>query len=372
MDPIVTFVVPCYKLGHLLKACVDSILEQTFTELEVLIMDDCSPDQTPEVAQSFSDARVKHIRNEVNLGHLRNYNKGIAMARGKYIWLISADDRLRRPYVLERYVALMEQHPEVGYVFCPGMDLVEGEETGVLQYSVHGDRDTIFKGAEFLEKLVFANTIVAPSGMVRRECYDITMFPLDMPWAGDWYLWCIFAFHYDVGYFAEPMVCYRRHTVSMTGQLMNGNLRDCSRQDVVMPWLMKQKAEARGYRALIAPCLLSAAREYARSVATRRYRTSQRFMTLEEFEQSLAENTSDPAERAFVRRNMFVAAADLYVWQEEYALARSFYLRSLRESPWLLRSWLRFFVLSLGNVGIRLRKAFLAIRRTRTQHASGG
>src|SRR6266853_4290713 len=88
--PTVSFIVLCYKLAHLLPECVNSILSQTYFDFEVLIMDDCLPDNTPEVAQSFADPRVRHIRNDPNLGHLRNYNKGIAMAHGKYIWLISA------------------------------------------------------------------------------------------------------------------------------------------------------------------------------------------------------------------------------------------------------------------------------------------
>src|SRR6266550_3100148 len=108
MTPIVSFVVPCYKLAHLLRECVDSILCQTFGNLEVLIMDDCSPDKTSEVAQSFRDSRVRYIRNESNLGHLRNYNKGISLTQGKYVWLISADDYLRRAYILEKYVNLLE------------------------------------------------------------------------------------------------------------------------------------------------------------------------------------------------------------------------------------------------------------------------
>src|SRR5437016_5697097 len=100
--PRVTFVVPCYKLGHLLAECLKSILAQTYRDFEVLVMDDCSPDDTAEVARSFHDPRVKHIRNEPNLGHLRNYNRGLDLAEGEYIWLVSADDRLRKPYVLER------------------------------------------------------------------------------------------------------------------------------------------------------------------------------------------------------------------------------------------------------------------------------
>src|ERR1700687_5683815 len=124
--PTISFVIPCYKLAHFLNECVDSILGQTYADYEILIMDDCSPDNTSEVANSFHDPRVKCIRNNDNLGHLRNYNKGIRLSRGRYIWLVSADDRLRHSYALERYVQVMASHPEVGYTFCPGMGLRNG------------------------------------------------------------------------------------------------------------------------------------------------------------------------------------------------------------------------------------------------------
>ena len=86
-NPIVSFVVPCYKLADFLPECINSILSQSFSSLEVLIMDDCSPDHTSDVARSFNDTRVKYIRNDHNLGAIRNYNKGIKLFRGKYIGL---------------------------------------------------------------------------------------------------------------------------------------------------------------------------------------------------------------------------------------------------------------------------------------------
>jgi glycosyltransferase involved in cell wall biosynthesis len=125
-------------------------LKQTYGDYEVLIMDDCSPDQTPEVARLFRDQRVRHIRNEKNLGHLRNYNKGIGLSRGKYVWLISADDCLRYAYTLGRYVQFMEERPEVGYVFSPAVRLQDDQETEVVSWSIHGDHDAIFKGHTFL------------------------------------------------------------------------------------------------------------------------------------------------------------------------------------------------------------------------------
>ncbi len=118
--PKVSFVVPCYKLAHLLPQCIDSILSQTYADFEILVMNDRSPDNTEEVATSYDDPRVIHVLNEKNLGHLNNYNKGIGMCRGDFIWLISADDYLRSPEILQKYVTLMEAHPRIGYAICPG------------------------------------------------------------------------------------------------------------------------------------------------------------------------------------------------------------------------------------------------------------
>ena len=88
MSPKVTFVIPCYNLAHFLQTCVNSILAQTYGEFEILIMDDCSPDSTPEVIRCFDDPRIRYVRNAVNLGHLANYNKGIELARGKRFFLV--------------------------------------------------------------------------------------------------------------------------------------------------------------------------------------------------------------------------------------------------------------------------------------------
>src|SRR6185437_6795665 len=275
MDPKVSFVVPCYKLAHLLRECVNSILSQTYKDFEVLIMDDCSPDTTAEVAASFNDSRVQHVRNQANLGHIANYNKGIGLSRGKYVWLISADDCLRRPYLLEKYVNVMEAHPEVGFAFCPAVKLRDGKEVGTCDYSVISNHDSIFPGPELLRKLVHENIIVAASGLVRRQCYDKAgMFPLDMPWGGDWYLWCSFALISDAAYFAEPMVCYREHQLSMTNLLMDQDLKACSSDDISIPWAIKRKAESAGFQEVVKSCLQAIAGEYARHIASKRYRTS--------------------------------------------------------------------------------------------------
>src|SRR5262249_19075696 len=176
--PTVSFIVLCYKLAHLLPECVSSILSQTYDDFELLVMDDCSPDNTAEVAKSFGDPRVKYIRNQRNLGVLGNENEGVRLSRGKYVWIISADDYLRRPYITQRYVELMEKNPRVGYAFCSGVSVRNGREMEVLSYSKYRDQDEIVHGHALLRDLLYGNFVLAASVMVRRECYEkISMYP---------------------------------------------------------------------------------------------------------------------------------------------------------------------------------------------------
>jgi glycosyltransferase involved in cell wall biosynthesis len=360
-QPTVSFVVPCYKLAHLLRECVDSILRQSYGELEVLIMDDCSPDNTPEVAQSFRDPRVQHIRNDPNLGALRNYNKGIAMSRGKYIWLISADDYLRSPDVLRRYVGLMDAQPNVGFVFCPGIGVLDSQETGLVDYSTFGESDRVVPGHDFLKTLLNGNLVLAPAVMARRECYEkITNFPtnliwagerVDLIWGGDWLIWLAISLHHDVGYFAEPMVCYREHEGAMTSILTEVAIRNCFLADVGVPWMIKQMADKLGYPAVARDCLQAVAVEYARHVIGKPYRMSKSTVSEQDFEDSLVRNTDDEAERAWVRARTYTAIGDWKFAAGDMVEARRCYGEAVRNDPCYTMAQVKRLLLALGKPG---------------------
>jgi glycosyltransferase involved in cell wall biosynthesis len=363
-SPTVSFIVPCYKLAHLLPECINSILCQSYADFEVLVMDDCSPDNTPEVACSFEDRRVQHIRNEPNLGHLRNYNKGIRLARGKYIWLISADDYLRSREILRRYVEVLEAEAQVGYAFCPGFGVGALFDTQIMgRYSARNDRDRVLPGHVLLKKLLRANFVLAASGMARRECYDkISLFPLDMPWAGDWYLWSVFALHFDVAYFSEPMVCYRKHELSMTNALFQKSARICCEEDVAVLWRVKEKADdARLFNAST-ECLNALGEVYARNIASTRYGMSSPSVTFEEFEDSLSRHDAIETERTRVRARVYAAMGNEYYWQGDFPLARKFYRMALAKDPWQGSLYLKALLLHSGRLGERLRNAIYSFR----------
>lgn len=368
--PTVSFVVPCYKLGHFLAECVGSILSQTYLNFEVLIMDDGSPDNTAEVAKSFEDHRVKYIRNDRNLGLVNNFNRGIELSRGRYVWIISADDYLRRPYALERYVELMERHPGVGYTFCPAVKVEGGKETGVQE--PYG-KNRIIRGHVFLKPLLAGNLILAPTAMARRECYErMGFFPtravwageeLDFSWAQDWYLWCLFALSFDVGYFAEPMVCYRLHSLSVTSSLTHhDNVARCVAADIAVPWLIRQKAIECGFRKVPRYCLQGIAQAYGAHLTSKQYRSSSSTMTADQFEESLCRSTDSEAERNWIRARTFAAMGDILFWRGDFGTARTLYARGLQKDWRMLRVRLKLFLLSLGPVGRYLRGFVLMLR----------
>lgn len=380
--PKVSFVVPCYKLAHLLPECIGSILAQTFQDYEIIILDDCSPDETPLVAGRFTDPRVRYVRHPRNLGHLRNYNSGIEISRGEYVWLISADDRLRRPYILERYLDLAERHPEIGFVFCPGMGLRANEETNLLGSC--GDVDAVLPGRQFLhEKLLERNFILAASGMVRKRMYiEHGGFPLDLPYAGDWYLWCLFSLHGDVGYLAEPMVCYRDHDLSMTRILSADGVRRLLSDGFAVRWRIARAAERTGCDGLAAKACDLLVENYAHFLAggdpgaLRGDEETERgvepvHLSPADVEQSVLRHADVASTGLRVLTRSLVLGGDLALQRGDRPLAASLYSAALRSKPSSLEALSKSVLLRLGSVGDVLRR-HLARRRRRDGRAPAG
>lgn len=166
-------VVPVFNGADHLRESLESILAQTYPDLEVLVMDDASTDATPDVIASFGD-RVRGIRQATNKGIYGNTNDGIAAASGEYIAFYHADD-LYDPAIVSSEVEFLERHPEVGAVFCKDI-LVDasGNEFGRVELppEVRGEAPLDF-AAVFNALLTHKNPFLrCPSAMVRKRVYD--------------------------------------------------------------------------------------------------------------------------------------------------------------------------------------------------------
>jgi glycosyltransferase involved in cell wall biosynthesis len=308
-----------------------------------------------------------YIRNEENLGHLRNYNKGIGLSRGKYVWLISADDRLRHSYVLDRYVHFMNGHPAVGYVFCPGIGLQNGVETELLNYYYYGAKDKIFNGREFVATVLRNGTgILSPSVMVRRNCYEtVSMFPLDMPHQGDVFLWFRWALEYDVAYLSEPMVNYRSHDLSMMKDFLSRRGEIAFQDEVNVLWRIKRKAEQKDLKKLARRIEHFIGSTYARAAAVSMYgkEYSAWPMSVTECDNALRRNCDTPSEFKRIRASFDAHMADKHVWYGTVGDARKSYILALRGNWRIGYIWLKLLLTATGSLGAFLRRWRTQIRR---------
>lgn len=205
--PEVSVIMPAYNCAHTIAAAVKSALSQEI-DLEVIVINDCSPDDLDAVMESFrNDPGVVYVKNERNLGAARTRNKGVAIARGKYIAFLDSDD-LWREGKLRRQLALMESTNAV--LCCTARELMtpEGKRTG----RVIPVKETISYG-----ELLKQNSINCSSVLLRREA--ALEFPMEHEDSHEDYItWLKVLRKYGnaVG-INEPLLLYRLSTTGKSG-----------------------------------------------------------------------------------------------------------------------------------------------------------
>lgn len=188
--PSVTVVVPCYNYGKFLPECVRSVVAQDGVAVDVVIVDDASPDGSVAVAHVLANAdpRVRVLANSVNQGHIRTFEIGLAAVSGDYVLVLSADDMLT-PGSLARSVALLEAHPEVSFVYGHPVRF-SGSSPPIAATSVRSW--SIWLGPEWLGHICRrgGNPIFSPEVVMRtRTMRELAPFEARLPHTQDFYLW---------------------------------------------------------------------------------------------------------------------------------------------------------------------------------------
>lgn len=214
----VDVIVPCYRYGRFLRDCVGSVLDQPLADVRVLIIDDASPDDTPEVAAALAaeDPRVEVRRHAVNRGHIATYNEGIEWAAADYMLLLSADDFLL-PGALERAVAFLDDHSEVGFVYGRSIDHRTGEAISIPLPAPGDPPWRVLDGIEFIRSVIPVNHVATPTVVVRTALQkQLGGYREDLPHTADLEMWMRFALHARVGKLNAYQAAYRRHGASMS------------------------------------------------------------------------------------------------------------------------------------------------------------
>ncbi|HEY7073035.1 MAG TPA: glycosyltransferase family 2 protein [Acidimicrobiales bacterium] len=227
--PTVSVIVPCYNYAEFLPRCVASILDQPGVDVSVLVIDDCSSDDTPEVAARLAaqDPRVEVRRHEVNRGHIATYNEGLEWATGDFIVLISADDLLT-PGSLARATGIMERNPGVGMVY--GRPLYAPSDKPLPTPRGRWRGTTVWPGGRWIEGRCRTgyNVISSPEVVVRGSVHRaVGGYKPALPHTGDLELWLRIAAVSDIAYVkGTPQAIYRVHPRSMLRSTYDSALID--------------------------------------------------------------------------------------------------------------------------------------------------
>jgi len=208
--PLISVLMPAYNTDRYIGEAIESILNQTFKEFELIIIDDASTDRTWEVIQKYAklDKRIHAEKNSHNLYIANNRNKLIGMARGKYIAWQDADD-ISVKERLEKQYAFLENNPPVGIV---GGYLLFFDESGGTSIRKYSQDDTD------LRKTIFRYSPVAqPTAMIRRECFHMVgLYDPKYPPAEDIDMSFRIGRHWKFANLPYITLKYREHYISAT------------------------------------------------------------------------------------------------------------------------------------------------------------
>lgn len=224
--PAVSVCIPTYNYRRYLSAALDSAVAQTFTDIEIVVVDNCSDDGTPELVADYRrrDSRIVFHRNDANIGMTRNFNRAMALARGKYVKYLCADDVLTVGCV-GNMVAAMEADPEVvlaasrRFLFGPGDPPARSGGAGKAAYAkvagTEAIRDCFFKG----------NYIGEPTAVMFRKRDVVTGFDDNYYQALDVDMWFRLLEQGALAYFNEPLCGVRQHeSMGTAGNLRSGRI----------------------------------------------------------------------------------------------------------------------------------------------------
>lgn len=228
--PTVSVIVPCYNYAHFLPRCLGSVLDQPGVDVRVLIIDDCSSDDSPAMAAQLAAAsggRVEVRRHEVNRGHIATYNEGLDWADGDYVVLLSADDLLT-PGSLGRATQIMEERPAVGMVY--GRPLYAPSDQPLPSPGGRWRGTSVWSGARWVAKRCRTgdNCISSPEVVVRTAVHkQVGGYKAELPHSGDLEMWLRIGAVADIAYVrGTPQAIYRVHAASMLRTTYNDPLVD--------------------------------------------------------------------------------------------------------------------------------------------------
>jgi glycosyltransferase involved in cell wall biosynthesis len=221
--PKCTVAIPAYNRKDMIAGTLKSVLSQQLSDLEVLVVDDCSTDGCWEVLKTFHDSRLRLVRNEVNVGLFGNFNRCLELARGSYVRILCNDDQLTEG-CLARECALMDANPSVA-ILSSASTLINGERRRI---GVSGNcfKEGIYPGRLAIAGALFhmahlVNPLSCPSGVLLRLSVvrKVGWFETSMRMCGDIDFFLRMMEHGDLAVLRAEGAVVKLHPGTVTCQL---------------------------------------------------------------------------------------------------------------------------------------------------------
>ena len=201
---------PVFNAEKYLQPAITSILTQTYKNLELFIIDDCSNDGSMKIISSFNDHRVKIISNSRNRGISVSLNKGIDASKGKYIARMDADD-ISHPERLKMQIRFMERFPQIG-LLGTAYHLIDknGKKLSTFRYPINS--------IDLKWKLLSGPIFPHPTVMIRKDLlvsYNLK-YNEELDCSQDYDLWCRLLKFTDGSNLVKPLIQYRKHPKSIS------------------------------------------------------------------------------------------------------------------------------------------------------------
>lgn len=214
---MISIVTASYNYEQYIVETIQSVINQTYTDWELIVVDDCSTDNSVEVIKSFNDERIKLFVNEKNLGLKGTIEKGIEEAKGDWVVFLESDDMITPDY-LEKKVEIAQKYPEVNLIFndCEFF----GDEKRIELFSKRLKKTRkILSGKKypcnlFYDFFVSNKIFTFSSVMVKREELLQINFDPKLDYLLDWHLWIQLVYRGKFYYVDEQLTKWRLHTES--------------------------------------------------------------------------------------------------------------------------------------------------------------
>jgi len=211
-NPTVSVIIPAYNAAPWIAETIDSVLNQTFQDFEIIVVDDGSTDGTTEIVKKYKSQVQYLYKKNGGVGSARN--AGIRAARGRYIACVDADD-LWLPEKLEVQTQLLQKEPSLAWVYSDGLIFENNSNQNLHLFS----QSASMISGDVLRPLLLQDFIPCPTPVVRRDIFENVGFfeeDISLQSVADWDMWLRISAKYPVGFIDKPLVKYRRHSTSMT------------------------------------------------------------------------------------------------------------------------------------------------------------